>query len=193
MRDCNYEKEKKLVKHIAEQMLVGTNKSRASIVLFSDTAAMYKKFNAVEELKEFNMLVNELPMVGGATHLDKALELAASQMFTTANGMRDNTVPKLLFVLTDGAQSAISMSKPLQEIASSLHERNIRVIVIGAGEADEQQLSPLVQANADLLMVKRFEDATDALTLFAENMCSGMCIIYHRPCKTNVLISSSYN
>ena len=175
MRDCNYEKEKKLVKHIAEQMEVATNKSRASVILFSNTAAMYKKFNAFEELHEFKMLVEELPMVGGATHLDKALELAASKMFTVSNGMRDSTVPKLLFVLTDGAQAGISMSKPLSEIVSSLHEKNIRVIVIGAGEADEQQLSQLVQANADLVMVQRFEDATNDLTTFAENMCSGMC------------------
>ncbi len=177
MRDCNYEKEKKLVKHIGEQMQVALGKSRASVILFSNSAAMYKKFNAFEELKDFKMLVNELPMVGGATHLDKALELAASQMFTTANGMRDNTVQKLLFVLTDGAQAAGSMSKPLREIVSSLHEKNVRVIVIGAGEADEQQLLPLVQSSADLVMVERFEDAIDGLTTFAENMCSGMCTI----------------
>ena len=177
MRDCNYEKEKELVKHIAEQMQVAPNKSRASVILFSTSAALYKPFNRFESLSEFEMHIDDLPMVGGGTHLDKAIELATSDMFTTKNGMRDNLVPKLLFILTDGAQAAGSLSKPLQEIVSSLHNRNIRVIVIGAGEADEQQLSALVQSSADLLMVKRFEDATDQINTFSENMCLGTCII----------------
>ena len=176
MRDCNYQTEKNLVKHIAEQMQVAPGKSRASVILFSKSAAMYKKFNRFEELSEFKMLVDELPMVGGGTHLDTALDKAASEMFTTANGMRDNTVPKLLFVLTDGAQAAGTLSKPLQEIVESLHKQNVRIIVIGAGEADEAQLSQLVQSSADLLMVKRFEDATDQLNIFADNMCSGTYI-----------------
>lgn len=177
MRDCNYEKEKKLVKHIAKEMQVAPGKSRASVILFSTSAALYKSFYRFEELSEFNMHVDDLPMVGGTTRLDKAIELAASEMFTTKNGMRDNLVPKILFLLTDGAQAAGTLSKPLQEIVSSLHNRNVRVIVIGAGEADEQQLLPLVQSSADLLMVKRFEDATDQLTTFVDNMCLGMCTI----------------
>lgn len=181
MRDCNYDKEKDLVKHIAEQFQVEPDKSHASVILYSNKAAMYKKFNAFKELKDFKMLVNELPMVGGATHLDKALETAASQMFTARNGMRDSKVPKLLFLLTDGAQSAASITTPLQEIASSLHKQNIRIIVIGEGEADEQQLQPLVQSSADLLMVKQFDEATDRITNFAENMCSGMFIYLIHP------------
>lgn len=174
MSNCNYGKEKVLVKHIAEQMQVAPGKSHASIALFSKTAAMYKKFNAFKEREDFNMLVNELPLIGGSTHMDKALDLAASKMFTEANGMRGSSVPKLLFLLTDGAQAVGSMAKPLQEIAETLHKRNIRVIVIGAGEADEVQLAPLVQINADLVMVKEFPDAKDQLTTFSENMCSGV-------------------
>ena len=177
MRDCNYDEEKKLVKHIAKEMQVAPDKSRASVILFSTSAALYKSFSRFKELSEFNMHVDDLPMVGGTTHLDKAIELAASEMFTTKNGMRDNLVPKIMFLLTDGAQAAGTLSKPLQEIVSSLHNRNVRVIVIGAGEADEQQLLPLVQSSADLLMVKRFEDATDQLTTFVDNMCLGMCTI----------------
>ncbi|XP_028398895.1 uncharacterized protein LOC114521039 isoform X22 [Dendronephthya gigantea] len=176
MRHCNYDKQKDLVKHIAEQFQVEPDKSHASVIVYSDNAAMYKKFNAFKELNDFKMLVNELPMVEGATHLDKALQTAASQMFTARNGMRDSTVPKLLFLLTDGAQSATSITTPLQEIASSLHKQNIRIIVIGEGEADEQQLQPLVQSTADLLIVKEFNEATEKITNFAENMCSvGHC------------------
>ncbi|XP_046846527.1 uncharacterized protein LOC124440255 isoform X4 [Xenia sp. Carnegie-2017] len=172
MKDCNYDGQKKLINNIAEQFQVASNKSHASVILYSEMAAMYKNFNRFYSLKDFQMLVKELPMISGPTHLDQALDVAATKMFSTKNGMREESIPKLLFVLTDGVQSPISMKKPLEDVAATLKSRNIHIVVIGSGEADKMQLSPLVKSSSDLIMVKKFEDAIEHMKKFSEHMCS---------------------
>ena len=183
MKDCNYDGQKKLINNIAEQFQVASNKSHASVILYSEMAAMYKNFNSFYSLKDFQMLVKELPMIGGRTHLDQALDVAATKMFSTKNGMREESIPKLLFVLTDGVQSPISMKKPLEDVAATLKSRNIHIVVIGSGEADKMQLSPLVKSSSDLIMVKKFEDAIEHMKKFSEHMCSGRDgIIFMKGC-----------
>lgn len=174
MRDCNYGKEKDLVKDIAEYFQVAPGNTQASIVLYSDDAVLRKRFDYSKTLNDFKNVVDNLPMKGGATHLDKAMHLAASSVFTTGNGMRRSAVPKILFVLTDGVQASSSITYPLRETASVLHDRNIKVVVIGSGEADRHQLSQLVQSPDDLIMVERFEDAREKVANVSDEMCHGM-------------------
>lgn len=168
MRDCNYEKQKEFVKDIARYLQVPSGMSQTSIVAYSEGATLMKKFNATNSMEGFEEVVDKLPLLGGRAYLDKAMYVAVSTMFTAENGMR-NSVPKILIILNDGTQAAVSQST--DEISSMLRKNDIRVLVIGIGEADEQQLGQIVASPDDLIMVENFEDAKDKVAALSEEMC----------------------
>lgn len=177
MSDCNYENEKEIVKTIAKNFQVAPEKSQAGIILYSDEAVL-QRFKDSQTLTQFKQSVDNLPFKGGKTRLDVGMSLAATRMFKPGNGVRGTNVPKVLFVLTDGVQVSSSIITPLKSSATSLHSRNIKVIVVGAGEAEKSQLSQLVQSPSDIIMVEKFEDAKEKVAKLSDHMCSGLYLIF---------------
>lgn len=168
MRDCNFNKEKEFVKEIAGYFQVAPGATRTSTIVYGTDSVLAKRFSETKSLKDFQKEVENLPLKGGRANLDKALHSAASDMFTVKNGMRPN-VPKVLVVFNDGAQKVITQSA--KDISSMLRKNEVRVIVIGIGEADRDLLSQIVASPEDLMMVERFEDATENLVALLKRFC----------------------
>ncbi len=168
MRNCNFQKEKDFVKEIAGYFQVAAGATRTSTIVYGTEAVLAKRFNQTTSLKDFQTEVDNLPLKGGRANLDEALHLAASAMFTVKNGMRPN-IPKVLVVLNDGAQKVITQYA--KDISSMLRKNEVRVIVIGVGEADPDLLAQIVASPEDLIMVERFEDATESLVSLFKRVC----------------------
>ena len=81
----------------------------------------------------FLAAVDKLPLFGYTTRIDKALNMAKSEMFKAENGGRPN-VPKLIILLTDGRQTKDADAMNPGDIAEELRKSGIKLIVIGIGK-----------------------------------------------------------
>ncbi|XP_028401134.1 uncharacterized protein LOC114524110 isoform X2 [Dendronephthya gigantea] len=168
MRNCNYEKEKDFVIKLAGYFQVASGATHTSTIVYGTESLLVKRFNETTSQKDFQKIINNLPFKGGKANLDKAMHLAATEMFSAKNGMRQN-VPKVLVVLNDGARKVITPFA--QEISSMLSKHEVRVVVIGVGEAEKDLLSQIVTSPEDLIMVEKFENATTMLVALLKRIC----------------------
>lgn len=128
-----YGKEKDFVKSLARSFNISANGSRAGAITFSWHAEHSIKLNDHRELGGFLTAVDNLPMFGHTTRIDKALSMAKSDMFTRENGGRAG-VPKLIILLTDGSQTKDADATDPGRIAEELRKMGIKLIVIGIGK-----------------------------------------------------------
>ena len=154
-----YEKEKEFVQKIAEAYQLGENKSRASVITFSNEAKLSIKFNQFYDQASFAQAVSEIPFFGGKTKIDKALSLAESEMFKEVNGARSG-VPDTLILLTDGK----SNDDPKVTV-KKLRSRGVNIIVLGiTKEVNDEMLRKIAgdsknyftAENFDILISKEF-------------------------------------
>ena len=169
MRNCNLKKETDFVKEIAGYFRISPEWSHTSIIVYSEQATLIKRFNESGTLKDFEMIVDKLPFKGGKARLDEAMYMAASTMFTAENGVRTFEVPKILIVLNDGAEIAVSQTS--KDIASMLRKSEVQVVVVGVGEADKKELGKIVATPDDLIMVEMFGDAKEKVIALSKQFC----------------------
>ncbi len=117
--------------------------------------------------------MDDLPLFGSTTRIDKALQTAFGELFSFKNGMRSG-VPKVLLLLTDGEQTQDSDSIPPFEAVKPFHEAGIKVLVIGVGtKINRDELSKLVKSNEDLFFARNFDELKSSS--FVKNITSASC------------------
>ena len=94
--------------------------------------------------------------------------LAALSMFTVKSGMRPH-VPKILVVLSNSSEKVATQFAKINK--SMLYKNKVRVIAVGIGEADLKTLSQFVSSPKDLLLVDKFQDATENLVASLNRAC----------------------
>ena len=145
--------EQTFVKRIAESIGISPIGGHAAVVLFSSSAEQYIKFTDHDDIAAFKAAVDALPYTMGGTRIDIGLEVAFTQMFNIVNGMRP-TVPKAVVVITDGKNNVDL--EPLNA-AEQFHDAGIKVIAIGVGDVDEDELLSLVKVENDLHLAEDFD------------------------------------
>ena len=168
MRNCNFKKEKKFVKDIVSYFHISQEFTRVSTIQYGARNVLTRKFNETKSLKDFQSQIDNLQLKGGSARLGEAMYLAASSMFTVEFGMRPY-VPKILIVLSDGSETVFTQFA--QAISSLLDKNKVRVIAVGVGEADEKTLAQFVSSPKDLIMVDKFQDATENLVALLNRAC----------------------
>lgn len=132
-----YTKEKDFLKALAGEFGVSRDGARASVVTFSYFSELSITFKDHFDQKSFDTAVDEIPLMGSTTRIDKAFRLAQSEMFLESNGARSG-IAKLLILLTDGTQTQDSGAEDPGNIADELRNAGIKVIVIGIGKGTNQ-------------------------------------------------------
>ncbi|CAB4031099.1 Hypothetical predicted protein, partial [Paramuricea clavata] len=171
MRGGNYLKEKELLKAIGREFDVSMHGSHVGIILYNNDAEVITRLNNKTTLKSFENTVDNLPLKGGKIRLDKALRLASSDVFTKEKGMRDENVPKIMFILTDGTQNRKCDEEALELAIAPLRNEGVHVVAIGVGEADERELRPLVKSPRDLFIEGDFDEVTKPIMDFIKELC----------------------
>jgi uncharacterized protein YegL len=171
MRGGNYLKEKELLKAIGREFDVSLYGSHVGIILYNNDAEVITRLNNKTTLKSFENTVDNLPLKGGKIRLDKALRLASSDVFTKEKGMRDENVPKIMFILTDGTQNRKCDEEALELAIAPLRNEGVHVVAIGVGEADERELRPLVKSQRDLFIGGDFDEVTKPIMDFIKELC----------------------
>lgn len=175
--------EQDFVKKLAQVINISPAGGHAAVTIFSSNiegnhshpaAELKIKFSDHNMFSSFKKAVNGLPYWGGLTRIDKALDVARKEMFHQSNGMRPNA-PKTLVLITDGQQSGLDYT----ELAKSFRKDKIRVIVIGVGDVNTEELLDLVDLDSDLHLAKDFDALLKGSFLKSITLCGGMllCII----------------
>lgn len=169
-----YGKEKDFVKLVASSLDISPTGSHAGVVLFSYNAELSIKFSDHTNVKDFNSAVEGLALMGSTTRIDKALTLAFDSMFNEKNGMRVR-VPKVLILLTDGAQTQDADAVVPSQVVNRFHDAGIKVIVIGIGSGVKpDELKTMVKSSSNLYLAANFDQLKSGK--FVKDIIGSTCL-----------------
>lgn len=140
-----YNDEKYFLKTLATNYNITNDIVRGSVITFSSNSEVSIKFSDYNTTKSFNTAVDAIPLMGFQTRIDKALQQAKSEMFSSQNGARHD-VSKILILLTDGTQTGQNSIDPAIP-AEELRKAGVYLVVIGIG--DEINLEELKNMAGD--------------------------------------------
>ena len=164
----NYAKIKGFVKYLARSFGISPTGSRAGIVLYSTRASVKAHFGQYPTTEEFNNLVDGLPHERGLTYIDKALELAASQLFPRAR----KDVPRIAMLLTDGEQTDPDGTVNLRAASAPLRRQGVRLIAFGVGKnINVRELRLAVERDEDVVRVMKFDDLINKVKNYTKSLC----------------------
>ena len=164
----NYGKIKSFVKYLAKSFGISPTGSRVGIVLYSTSASVKAHFGQSTTIEEFNNLVDRLPHEKGFTYIDKALELAASELFQRAR----KDVPRIAMLLTDGEQTDPDGTVNLRVASAPLRRQGVRLIAFGVGKnINVRELRLAVERDEDVVRVMKFDDLIDKVRNYTKSLC----------------------
>ena len=144
--------EKNFVKDLVETIGLSPSGAHAAVTLFDNQATLDIKFTDHFTNEEFETALDSLTFRRGTTEIGFALETALTEMFQGANGMRLAN-PKVAILITDG-QSNYAVD--YEDYKNRFHAANIKLLVVGVGNVNKDDLEQLVRTSDDLLLVTDF-------------------------------------
>ena len=161
-------KQKNFVKEVAKSFALAPDHSQAAMVLFSNLTSVQARFGQYATTEEFAKVVDALPYEGGLARIDRALDLAATDIFPEAR----EGVPKLALLTTDGRQTPTADAKDLREASEPLRKARVRVLAVGIGSGvDRDELRLVTETDDTAVVVPSFQH----LLLKIGNLTSKAC------------------
>ena len=126
IRDANYQREKDFIKGLADKLVVGPRNVNLGLIVFSDVPIVSVRFDTLKstDRSSFAAAVDGVPYLRGRTRIDSALLIAATNLFPDG---RQNQVPQVLLLITDGRQSSDPGSVKLDVAVRPLSDQGIKV------------------------------------------------------------------
>ena len=121
----------------------------------------------------FREAVEEIPLIGSTTRIDRALKVVDEDLFNESNGARKD-ITKMLILLTDGSQTKGSDAVDPGKIAKVLRQRDIHIVSVGIG--DEVDVDELTHITGDEDRVYTVADFDELITgRFIRKIVSKSC------------------
>ncbi|XP_070204098.1 cartilage matrix protein-like isoform X2 [Littorina saxatilis] len=144
----HFEIEKQFLANITTQLNVGPDATHVGVISFSKGARVELYLNNMTDdvaaLQE--KILNIAFMSGGRTETYLALSMAREELFSPANGARDD-VPHIIIIITDGDSSDRKMTKKQADI---VRDKGIQVFVVGIGHyLDPEQLMEIATESSE--------------------------------------------
>lgn len=167
-----YIDEKYFVKAVATKLGFTAQGILGSVIAFSDKPELTINFNDHQNISSFVQAVDDIPLLGVETRIDKALRLAQNVIFDESIGARRYS-SKVFVLVTDGSQTNSIDSEDLTLVAEEIRKFGIHLIVVGVGASvNSLELYNVVdlQMNAfhaesfDKLVTDKFVDAVTKAT-----------------------------
>ena len=167
----NYIKQKNFVKKIAKSFGGPESGSQMAVITYSDNAKVEIAFGQYKTTADLNKAMDDVTYTRGRTRMDKALALAARDLFGPGKGSRDN-VAKILIVLTDGKQTPAEDAVALDVAADELRKIGVQVFAGGVGKGiDEKELRLMTVKDEELFLAADFNDLAIEARALAKNVC----------------------
>lgn len=171
INDENFIKQKDFIKVLASSFDPSLDQHQLGLISYSSEAQMEVSFLDKVDTIQFERAVDRVPHTKGRTRLDKALKLAASQMFS-ANGGTRLRKRKIMVILTDGRQSRDPDTIPLQDAVRPLRQLGVRIYTVAIGdEVDLKELYQVTERKEDVFPVSDFADLANMANDIALKTC----------------------
>ena len=139
----NFQKELNFVAQVVS--VLDFDKSRVSVVTFSDDADLNIKFNDYFRLDDFQRAVRALPWIGGNTYTHKAIEMMLQEY---NQHVRDRAgITTIGVVVTDGGSTD---PYKLEDVVKVVHNDRIEMFAIGEFSTATLRVSKLDVLSNDL-------------------------------------------
>ena len=179
----NYKRLKNFLLTLADTFDINYYDSRAAVITFSWYAKHSIRLRDHANMASFKSAVDDIPLLGSTTRIDRPLRLAEKKMFRPTNGARSG-VAKILVILTDGGGSdtitRYTTSEDPVDIADSLRNEGITLVVIGLGPSvDTVALNKIAGGRDKAIFVSDFQDLVDKefVTSVKKKLCQGKVLI----------------
>ena len=161
-------KQKTFVKQVAKSFGLAPDHSQAAMVLSRNSSSVQARFGQYATTEEFTKAVDALPYEEGQSRIDRALDLAATDIFPEARA----GVPKLALLITGGSQTPAADAKDLREASEPLRKAGVRVLAVGIGRGvDRDELRLVTETDNNIVVVPTFR----YLPLKIGNLTSRAC------------------
>ena len=168
-----YPQIKSFIKRFASSLDISRDGVRVGVVTFSFYATLSIKFNDFTDVAIFREAVEEIPLIGSTTRIDRALKVVNEDLFNESNGARKD-ITKMLILLTDGSQTKGSDAVDPGKIAKVLRQRDIHIVSVGIG--DEVDVDELTHITGDEDRVYTVADFDELITgRFIRKIVSKSC------------------
>ena len=153
----NYQIQKDFVNAIAGSFDIQPTGSRVGVVVSGNEATLNIKFGDYLHSEDFQKAVNRLPYTPGNAKIDKALQVALTQLLVVQGGARPG-VAKILVLITSGTQNQTVDNSLVDAVARKLQKLGVAVFLLGVSEkVDVKLLRPLITSDDNVFLEKSFE------------------------------------
>lgn len=165
--DTDYKKEKNFVKSLATILHISPSHSRGAIVLSGGSASLKVGLDQHPSIRDFMSSVDKLPFDKGRKRIDKAMDIIRNEVFLKPRA----GVPKIAIVLNDGRQSQGVNGKTLHEASERLIKAGVRILVVGIGDVDPDELRVMTESWADIFFARNLDELNLKVRKIAESVC----------------------
>ncbi|CAH3172036.1 unnamed protein product [Porites lobata] len=145
----NFDQAKDFVISLVHKLQISSHGTRIGIIPYHSSAQVSVRFSDVQHQTPDAMtkLIQAIKYTSGNTRTDIAIELANSQLFSSAGGMRSDK-PNVLIVMTDGKTN--HGSKAYKIVLEPLKKKNVRMIAVGIGSGiDDDELEEIADGKRE--------------------------------------------
>uniref|UniRef100_A0A7E4ZWU6 VWFA domain-containing protein n=1 Tax=Panagrellus redivivus TaxID=6233 RepID=A0A7E4ZWU6_PANRE len=121
-----------VIRRIVKHVTIGPTATRVMLVQFSGVQHLEFDFNKFHDREEVLSALGVLRHVSGITRVGGAFEFTMSKM-TLENGMRDSSVPKIVYLLSDGRTHDYPKDAEMSDLMRR-QIRNLDIWAYGTGE-----------------------------------------------------------
>lgn len=169
----DYTKEKDFLKALAATFGISDTGTKAGVVTFSYNSEHSIKLKDHGDTSSFNNAVDQIPLMGSTTRIDKAFRLSQKELFAIGNGARPG-IPKLLILLTDGSQTPDSDAEDPSAIAQEIRNSGVKMLVIGIGQGiNKTELANIGGDVANVYSADSFDELIG--NDFVDKVVTGSC------------------
>ena len=159
----DFKTQKSITKAMIDKFKISPSDTRAGFILFGQDARLVARLNLYKNERSLKALVDSLQNPGDGSRLDKALDMARSEVLFSPFGAR-NGVPKSLVVFV----SHKSNVNPLIA-AQKLKDLGVKIITVGVGqEADVDYLESISGRKEDMVLAREADNAEKAASNAAD-------------------------
>ena len=171
MREAAFIEMKDFVNSIVDSFQVSQQEARFAALSYSQDAQVDFNFVRYDTAEQVKRAINGLVHKKSDTRVDKALELASSEIFNLQGQVRTRR-PMVLIVFFDGD---ISRDMPdLKEVAAPLKDYGVKLVAVGVGpEVNKYQLNKIATSQSTIYQGRSFNDILPELYDIAQETCSG--------------------
>jgi uncharacterized protein YegL len=147
------------------------------VILYGTDAATEINFNDYTNINDFSKAVQGLRYQRGTTRIDKALQRAYDDLFSS-KGTSRRDVQRVAYIITDGRQTQASDAVSLDEAAEQLRQEGVYMVAVGVGSAaDRNELRLLTDKDDDVFMTDSFDDMLGKMPSLSFTGCQGESIV----------------